>query len=69
VDTDWVAVRPQEYDGGKTHYRRRRVMGHLRALFSRAGINTQEVKSLHGLVKKITAAANQARASADEQQP
>jgi hypothetical protein len=67
-----VAVRPQEYDGGKTHYRRRRVMGHLRALFSRASINTQEVKSLHGLVKRITAAANQgktrqAKASGDEE--
>lgn len=55
----------QEYDGGKTHYRRRRVMGHLRAVFSRAGINTQEVKSFHGLVKKIASAAEVAQATTE----
>jgi tRNA C32,U32 (ribose-2'-O)-methylase TrmJ len=39
--------------GGKTHYRRRRVAGHMRAIMSRANINTQEAQSLHGLVSRI----------------
>ncbi|KAK3233071.1 hypothetical protein CYMTET_56609 [Cymbomonas tetramitiformis] len=48
-----VGLPSVEYDGGKSHYRRRRASGHLRAIFSRARVNTQEARSLIGLTSKI----------------
>lgn len=43
------------------HGRRRRAMGHLRALLLRGQANTAEVRALHGMVKELESRLRQAQ--------